>query len=34
MNNNYKLGDLGLCRIAHISYGEDVTEGDSKYLAK
>jgi serine/threonine protein kinase len=34
MNGKYKLGDLGLCRIAHVSHREDVTEGDSKYLAK
>jgi serine/threonine protein kinase len=34
MNGNFKLGDLGLCRIAQVSHGEEVTEGDSKYLAK
>lgn len=30
----FKLGDLGLSRVAEIGEGEDVTEGDSKYLAK
>lgn len=30
----FKLGDLGLCRIAQFNPGEELTEGDSKYLAK
>jgi serine/threonine protein kinase len=31
---HFKLGDLGLCRIAQLNQGEDVSEGDSRYLAK
>jgi serine/threonine protein kinase len=30
----YKLGDLGLSRIAQFNPGEELAEGDSKYLAK
>jgi serine/threonine protein kinase len=30
----FKLGDLGLCRTATLNYGEDINEGDSKYMAR
>ena len=31
--DEYKLGDLGLSRIAKRSKGEEVIEGDARYLA-
>jgi Serine/threonine protein kinase len=31
--HKYKIADLGLSRIAHRSNGEDINEGDCRYLA-
>lgn len=29
----YKLADLGLSRLTQLKKGEDINEGDSRYLA-
>lgn len=31
---HYKLGDLGLCRPIKLFVGEEISEGDGKYMAR
>ena len=34
LTNKYKLADLGLARVSKRQHGEDILEGDSRYLAR
>jgi len=33
MTRKYKIADLGISRIAHCSFEENLTEGDCRYTA-